>query len=82
MRTASFAISKLFATQFEKDLIDLHRSNWTDEIPRPEKVVTEATKPKQFDTQLNSEATQICTNAKTSSTRAPTGSNNHKPVWS
>jgi hypothetical protein len=32
----------------EKDLIDLYRSNWTVGIPRPKKVVTEATKPKQI----------------------------------
>jgi len=32
----------------EKDLIYRYRSNWTVEIPRPKKVVTEATKPKQL----------------------------------
>jgi hypothetical protein len=32
----------------EKYLIDLYRSNWTVEIPRPKKVVTETTKPKQL----------------------------------
>jgi hypothetical protein len=30
----------------EKDLSDLYRSNWTDEIPRPKTFVTETTKTK------------------------------------
>jgi hypothetical protein len=49
----------------EKYLIDLYRSNWKDEIPRTKNAVTEATKAKQLDTQLNSDATQICANTET-----------------